>query len=95
VSNDKLFYILNSYMSHCGGSGWGVLMKKRDVNDSRYLAINTTWSQFLLITYILFLTKLQKRQTRWNGFDFIEKLINVNYYFRSTTIKIPVLTTYQ
>ena len=38
-----------------------------------YLAINTTWSQFLLITYIVFLTKMQKRQTLWNGFTLIGK----------------------
>jgi len=28
-----------------------------------YLAKSTTWNQFLLIAYIVFLTKLQKRQT--------------------------------
>jgi len=33
----------------------------------------TIRNQSLLITYILFLTKLQKRQTRWNGFALIEK----------------------
>jgi len=67
VSNDKLFYILNSYMSHCGGSGWGVLMKKRDVNDSRYLAISTTWKRVSFSTYIVFVTKLQKRQIPEKG----------------------------
>ena len=30
-------------------------------------AIKTTWNRVSFSTYILFLTKLQKRQTRWNG----------------------------
>jgi hypothetical protein len=40
-------------MSHCGGRGWGVLMKKRVVVDYMYLAINTTRSLHLLITDII------------------------------------------
>jgi hypothetical protein len=72
VSNDKLFYILNSYMSHCGGSGWGVLMKKRDVLDYRFLAINTGSSISISVTYIVFVTKMQKRQIPEKGFAPIE-----------------------
>ena len=47
-------------MSHCGGSGWGVLMKKRDVLDYRFLAKNAGSSISIFITDILFLTKMQK-----------------------------------
>jgi len=42
----------------------------------RYLAKSTTWNQFLLIAYIVFLTKLQKRQIPENGFALIEKTIS-------------------
>jgi hypothetical protein len=37
-----------------------------------YLAKSTTWNQFLLIAYIVFLTKLQKRQIPENRFAFFE-----------------------
>jgi len=38
----------------------------------RYLAKSTTWNQFLLIAYIVFLTKLQKRQIPENGFALLK-----------------------
>jgi hypothetical protein len=42
----------------------------------RYLAKTTTRSQFMLITYILFLTKWQKRQIPDKGFAHFEKTIS-------------------
>ena len=41
---------------------------KRGVLDSRYLAKTSGSSISIYSTYILFLTKLQKRQTLSNGF---------------------------
>jgi hypothetical protein len=38
-------------------------MELSDVVDYRFLAKTTTRNQFMLIAYILFLTKLQKGQT--------------------------------
>jgi len=43
-----------------------------DVLDSRYLAINTGSSISIPITYIVFLTKLQKRQNLEKGFASIK-----------------------
>jgi hypothetical protein len=48
-------------------------MKRRGVVDYRYLAINTGSSISILITYIVFVTKMQKRQTLDKGFALIEK----------------------
>jgi len=42
--------------------------EKRTAKIFWFLAKTTTRSQFMLITYIVFVTKMQKRQTRWNGF---------------------------
>jgi hypothetical protein len=53
-------------------------MEKRDVLDSRYLAISTTRSQFMLITYILFLTKLQKGKPLKKGFALFKNDITNN-----------------
>jgi len=39
----------------------------------RYLAKTTTRSHFVVITYIVFLTKLQKRQTPHKEFALFEK----------------------
>jgi hypothetical protein len=56
-------------MLHCGVNRLGESSERRGVVDSRYLvdyrylAINTGLNISILITYILFLTKLQKRQT--------------------------------
>jgi len=47
-------------------------MKKRDVFDSKFLAINTGSSILTSSTYIVFLTKLQKRQTQRNGFGLLK-----------------------
>jgi hypothetical protein len=44
----------------------------------RYLAKSTGSSISILITYILFLTKLQKRQTPEKGFASIENDITTN-----------------
>jgi hypothetical protein len=48
-------------------------MKKRDVLDYRYLARTTGSNISILITYIVFVTKMQKRQTLRNGFALIGK----------------------
>jgi len=56
----KIINNSNSYMPHCGGCGWGVRTTMNDVVYYRYLAKSTTWNQFLLIAYIVFLTKMQK-----------------------------------
>jgi hypothetical protein len=42
MSNDKLFNISNSYISHCGIKWWDKSIEKEGVVDYRYLAINTT-----------------------------------------------------
>jgi len=58
-----------------------------------FLAINTGQSTSISITYILFLTKLQKRQTLRNGFAFLisdntmflklcRALINCSYLYK-------------
>jgi hypothetical protein len=43
------------------------------VANYMYLAKSTTWNKFLLIAYIAFLTKLQKRQIPEKRFVLIEK----------------------
>jgi hypothetical protein len=43
-----------------------------DVLDSRYLAINTGSSISTSITYIVFVTKMQKRQTLDKGFALLK-----------------------
>ena len=53
MSNDKLFYISNGYMPHCGVNYWKELMVRRGMVDYRYLTSNTSWNQFLFITYII------------------------------------------
>jgi len=55
-------------MPLCGMDWWSGLMEKGDVADYRYLAIITGSSISILITYIVFVTKLQKRQTLEKGF---------------------------
>ncbi len=57
---------------HYDSYDWNGSMERRDVVDYRFLSKTTTRNQFMLITYILFLTKLQKRQTRWNGFALLK-----------------------
>jgi hypothetical protein len=42
MSNDKLFYISDGNMSHCGIFGRAVLTGRRDVVDYRFLAKTTT-----------------------------------------------------
>ena len=68
-------------MSHCGGSGWGVLMKKRDVLDYRFLAKTTSLDQLIPITYILFLTKLQKKTNPRKRFALLKNDIINNFDF--------------
>jgi hypothetical protein len=48
-------------------------LKRNRVIDYIYLAKTTSLDQLIPITYIVFLTKLQKRQTLSNGFALIEK----------------------
>jgi hypothetical protein len=47
-------------------------MELSDVVDYSYLAINTGSNISILITYIVSVTKMQKRQTRCNGFALIK-----------------------
>ena len=51
----------------------GFIDGKKGVVDYRFLAKTTSLDQLIPITYILFLTNLQKRQTLRNGFAPIEK----------------------
>jgi hypothetical protein len=55
-------------MLHCGDKGWGLTTTKRHVDDYRYLAKTTSSSISISSTYIVFVTKLQKRQTPDEGF---------------------------
>jgi hypothetical protein len=48
-------------MVHCGIDWWEESMELSDVIDYRYLAISTSSSTSISSTYILFLTKLQKK----------------------------------
>jgi len=48
-------------------------MGRKGVVNYRYLAINTTWNGLIWIAYIVFVTKMQKRQTLEKGFALIEK----------------------
>jgi hypothetical protein len=41
-------------------------------SNFRYLAINTIYNGLIWIAYIVFVTKMQKRQTLWNGFALYE-----------------------
>ncbi len=53
-------------------------MEKRYVLDSRYLASTTGLSISISITYILFLTKMQKRQTLEKEFALFKNDITTN-----------------
>jgi len=52
----------------------------------RFLAKTKGPSTLTSSTYILFLTKLQKRQTLWNGFAFFENDITQFYYRHETCV---------
>ena len=52
----------------------------------RYLAKTKGQSISISITYILFLTELQKRQARRNGFAFIENDITTIFYRYDTCV---------
>ena len=52
--------ISNGYMIHCGIGGWGKFIDSMNVIDLRYLAIKTTKGWSIPITYIVFLTEMQK-----------------------------------
>ncbi len=56
------------FISLCGIGWWGLSIEWSDVVDYRYLAINTGSNISILITYIVFVTKMQKGQTREKGF---------------------------
>jgi hypothetical protein len=66
-------------VSHCGIGGWDELMETRGVVDCRFLASTTGSNISILITYIVFVTKMQKRQTLQNGFAFIGKRYHNNF----------------
>ena len=59
-------------MLHCRINVWDFLMAKKSVFDYKYLAKTTSPSISISITYILFLTKMQKRQTLEKGFALLE-----------------------
>ena len=64
-------------MSHCGSGGWGKSIEKEGCVDYRYLAIITGSSISTSITYIVFLTKLQKGESPRKGFAlFSQHLVN-------------------
>ena len=48
-------------------------MESKGIADYIYLAINTGSNISILITYIVFVTKMQKRQIPEKGFALIEK----------------------
>jgi len=50
--------------------------KKRSCQNLWYLAKTKGQSISIPITYTVFLAKMQKRQTRWNGFAHFEKTIS-------------------
>jgi len=60
-------------MLHCGDKGWGLTTTKRHVDDYRYLAILTGSSTSILITYIVFLTEMQKGKPGEMSLPFSEK----------------------
>jgi hypothetical protein len=53
-------------------------MERRDVVDYRYLAITKGQSISISITYILFFTKMQKRQTLEKKFALFKNDITTN-----------------
>ena len=78
---NKLFYsiaFVNKIMMLNGcATLWHWLVRWIEWNKGfakyRYLASTTSSSISILITYIVFVTKMQKRQTLRNGFAFIRK----------------------
>jgi hypothetical protein len=62
MSSNKLFNISNGYMTHCGINRWDESIEKKRVVDYMYLAKTAGPSTSIFSTYILFLTKLQKKQ---------------------------------
>ena len=71
----------------CGINGWVFRERETGMIDYRYLAKTTGQSTSISSTYILFLTKLQKRQTTQNGFALIEKRYH-NVFKASKTCRI-------
>ena len=82
-------------MLHCGIDCWNELVELSAVVDYRYLAKTTTRSHFMLITYIVFLTEMQKRQIPEKGFALIEK--RYHKYFRSLifTFSLQIAKTFE
>jgi len=60
-------------MPYFGGDCWNESIEKEGCVDYRYLTIITGSSTSISSTYILFSTKMQKRQTLLKGFALIEK----------------------
>jgi hypothetical protein len=60
-------------MLHCGIGCWIGLIESSDVVDYRFLAKTTSSIISIASTDIVFLTKLQKRQTPQNGFALFQK----------------------
>jgi len=62
---------------HCGVYGWDVLMKRKGAADYMYLAKTTGSSISHSVTYIVFLTEMQKRQIPEKGFALIKTISNI------------------
>jgi len=67
MSNNKIYKISNIYMLLCGIDWWDESIEIRGGRDCRYLAKTTGSSISISITYIVFVTKMQKRQTLEKG----------------------------
>jgi len=63
MSNNKILKISNIYMLLCGMGWWDRSLEINDVVNYRFLAKTTSPIISIASTYIVFLTKLQKRQT--------------------------------
>jgi hypothetical protein len=72
MSNDKLFCISGSYMSHCGSCGWNESMEMKHVLDLCYLTIYTTCFNSNRFTYSI----KMKRANLQNRFAPFEKMIS-------------------
>ena len=65
----------------CGGNVWEYFDgEKEGVIDYMYLAISAGINISISVTYILFLTEMQKRQTPENGFAFLKNDITNVFY---------------
>ena len=66
-------WVVDAWFHACSFNRKIMKVSNRNQKKYRYLAISTSSSISISITYILFLTKLQKRQNLQKGFALIEK----------------------